>query len=416
MNNQKRNNQSFVSATELYKLGLSNSQMGFVNSLEELRKDVPKMVITEALIDIPFSQQYANTQTLKKKNKYIMNFGMYQQMHELNSKKKALKPSNIQFNKVYRPYRGQDLTNKTILVFRTGGIGDLLFIQPNLIHMKKKWPSCKIVFGCGPQYQPMVNNWPCIDKLIDLPLNFSEFIAADYHCIFEGVIERCKEAEIKNSYNLFTEWMGLNLPDEELCPTQTAKTKLVDECENLKKEYNIPDDFILMQMRASSAVRSPSYEFWRKIVNSLNEKGIYVCLNDMPQYSKEIDTFISKLDHKDKVFNFAKHSLELDTCIAMASISKMIVGVDSSLVHIGASLDKPVYGIYGPFPGCIRLTTYKNCKWIDSLDPKIECSCSPCFMHGKNPCHNSIGGHPTCFNKYDKDYIVDQIIKMYNNE
>lgn len=412
MSIQKKSNNS-ISNTELYKLGLSNSQMGFVNSLTDLRNDIPKMIICEAILNIPFSQQYAKEQVLRKHNKYIMNFGFYQQMHKDPSGKKLLKPSTFKFSNLYKPYMGQDLTNKTILVFRTGGIGDLLFIQPNLIHMKKKWPSCKIIFGCGPQYQSMVENWDCVDEVIDLPLDLSRFMSADYHCIFEGVIERCKEAEIKSSYTLFTEWMGLNLPDEELIPSQKAKDEKVQYCQTLINDNNIPSNFVLLQMRASSGVRTPSPKFWKYVIDGLIEKGMFVCLNDMPQYSKEIDNFISTLENKSMVFNFAKYSDNLDTCIAMASLCKMVVGVDSSLVHIGASLDKPVYGIYGPFPGNLRLNTYKNCKWVDSMTPSVECKCAPCFMHGKNPCHNAFNGYPICFNKFDKDLIINQICELY---
>jgi len=57
------------------------------------------------------------------------------------------------------------------LVFRTGGIGDLLFIQPNLIYLKEKYPTCTINFACGPQYQSMVETWDCVDNVVDLPFS-----------------------------------------------------------------------------------------------------------------------------------------------------------------------------------------------------------------------------------------------------
>ena len=50
MSIQKKSNNS-ISNTELYKLGLSNSQMGFVNSLTDLRNDIPKMIICEAILN-----------------------------------------------------------------------------------------------------------------------------------------------------------------------------------------------------------------------------------------------------------------------------------------------------------------------------------------------------------------------------
>ena len=192
--------------------GNLENKLVFVDELEELRNDPPNIVIAEAVRSIQFSQNNFTPQQLIKKSRYVMSIGVFKQLWiDPRTETKILKPAPIKFKKIFRPYIGQELHAKSILVTRTGGIGDLLFIKPNLDFLKKKYPTCTIYFACGPQYHAMVETWDCIDKLLTLPFPVKYLTRSNYHVIFEGVIERCKEAHTKNAYQLFTRWMGLNI-------------------------------------------------------------------------------------------------------------------------------------------------------------------------------------------------------------
>ena len=403
----------------LRKFGINSQDIKSVSNLQELQESPPNIVIAEAKKTFNFTQNYFKQQSLKKKNKYVMSLGVFQQLQHdtrYGNKVKLLIPGGVQFKKLYRPYKGQDATNKTLLVLRTGGIGDLLFIQPNLTYLKEKYPTCTIKFACGPQYQPMVRNWPCVDEVLNLPFSFSHLYKSDYHMVFEGVIERCKLAEKVNAYNLFTDWLGLNLPDEKLIPKQTAKIELVDECKKIINDWGLTEDsFILMQLRASSPIRTPSHEFWTKIINDLNNRGYKVLLTDSPHQASNIDDFINLLDRKDMTFNFCKHSKSIDYTIALATLCKSTIGTDSSLNHIAASVGKKCFGIYGPFPGEIRLATYPNAAWVNA-----KRVCAPCFIHSQYPCpQTGPDGYSPCYNELiDTDEklkdLVDKVEELLN--
>jgi len=384
---------------DIKKFGLDSNLLNFqAKDLDELRTQPPNMVIAECVKTRSFDQDKGKIQTLKKKQKYGMGLGVFQQLWwDPNFQVKILKPSSIKFSKLYRPYMGQSLEDKTLLVVRTGGIGDLLFIQPNLIYLKEKYPSCRIIFGCGPQYQSMVDNWDCVDELCDLPIQATKIIRADYHAIFEGVIERCLLAHHTNAYRLFTDWLGISLPDEKLLPRQTPKQDRLEFANNTLKSWEVePHSFILMLLRASSPVRTPRPEFWRLLINELNGRGHKVVITDAPFMADQTDAFIDTCDNKDMIFNFARHSELLDYSIAMTSLAKGCIATDTSLMHIAASLDVPSFGIYGPFPGEIRLTTYPKSTWVNSQFP-----CAPCFIHGPSPCKNAVDGHSKCYDFVD---------------
>jgi hypothetical protein len=245
----KRNFKNINKST-MRKFGLKLQDLKYVGSLEELRKNPPNIVIAQSQKTFNFVQNFFKEQSLKKKVNYVMGLGVFQQLWlwhvESNKKVKLLKPASMRFSNIYKPYIGQDLDDKTVLVFRTGGIGDLLFIQPNLIYLKNKYPSCYIKFACGPQYQPMVNTWECVDEVLDLPFSFKHLRESDYHMLFEGVIERCKESETQNAYNLFSTWLGLNLPDKLLIPKQYADKDLVEKCFDRLEKWNLEDkSFVL---------------------------------------------------------------------------------------------------------------------------------------------------------------------------
>ena len=403
-----------VSKTKLRELGLTKDGLNFVETLSDLRKTPPNIIIAKAVRDVNFVQNWSKKQFLKKNTNYVMGLGVFQQLQfDFNqNNKKLLKPATIKFNKFYKPYKGQDLTDSTLLIFRTGGIGDLLFIKPNLDYLKEKYPTCKIKFACGPQYQPMVETWTCVDELLDLPFLLKHLIESDYHSLFEGVIERCKEAYVKNSYNLFSEWMGLDLPDELLIPKQEAKSELIEECMNVLNKWNVKKgDFILAQLRASSPIRTPNHKFWLTLFNKLIDKGYNIILTDNPRQNKSINDFINLVNKKDKIFNFCKYSKSLDYSIALTSLAQMILCTDSAFSHIGVSVGVPTFGVFGPFPGHIRLKTYPNTDWIDA-----ERSCSPCFLHGQNPCSQAgPDGYSPCYDNINQDEIVEKIGSLLNN-
>jgi len=394
-----------VTPSTLRKFGLKAQDVKIVENLEELREAPPNIIIAQSRKNFNFVQNYFKEQSLKKKGKYVMGLGVFQQLQrDKSGKNKLLQPAPMRFKNMYKPYIGQEVNNKTVLIFRTGGIGDLLFIQPNLTYLKQKYPTCYIKFACGPQYQPMIENWDCVDEVLDLPFSFKHLQESDYHMLFEGVIERCKEAETKNAYNLFSIWLGLDLPDNLLLPKQEPKEELVDECFEILKEWGLENDsFILMQLRASSPIRTPRHEFWSKIIDELNRRGYNVILTDNPQQSENIDNFIKLLKKPEMTFNFCQHSESIAYTIALTSLCKATFGTDSALGHIAASLDKKCFGIYGPFPGHIRLKTYPKTAWVDA-----QRHCAPCFIHSQKACPQSKDIYSPC---YDELIETDEKLK-----
>lgn len=405
-----------ISDFEYNQLGIEKG-VRIVSTLDELREGFPKIVVAECVKDTGFIQNNFKKQYVYKKVRYVCSETIYHQLHfNPVTGERILRPANVKFKNLYKPYRGEKLQGKTILFWRTGGIGDLLFIKPILVHIKKTFSPCKIVFACGPQYQPMVETWQddiiednerVVDHMIDLPFNINYLWKSNYHALFEGVIERCKEAHTTNCYRLFSKWLGLQIEDKDLVPKQIPKEEKIKYCKGVLKEWCLDEkSFVLVQVRASSPIRTPSPRFWKSVIDKLTSGGHKVVITDSVKQEDMIQKFIFILDNKDSVYNFSKYSTGIDDTIALCSLSKIALATDTALNHIAISLGIKALGIFGPFPGYVRLETYPKelCDWIDSKK-----SCAPCYIHGHKPCPNSdFGGHSKCYEELNLNEIIEK--------
>jgi len=391
------------------------------DDLESLRSCTPIMCVGESILDFHFSIFGGSQKPFKQGDRKVMSLDMYSRLeYDKKAQKQCLKPAGINFADIYKPYTGQDLTDKSLLVWRTGGIGDILFIQPNLIHLKKQYPSCKITFCCSPVYFPLINNWDCIDKFLNIPLDLSVFEQCDYHLTFEGVIERCHVAEKENAYSLFSQWMGLDLPPEKLRPVLYTKKKNNKLARKILKQKSVKEKkFICLQVRASSPIRTPSTYVWIQMVSPLIEKGYDIVILDKPDMEVHVDMFIKQFPEKLRrnIHNFCGVSTAIDMAVSFVNLSKMVIAPDSSLVHIAAALRIPVFGVYGPFTGNVRMSYYLKADWIDPV-PSTVCKYGGkgCYLHGHNPCPFNVQGASPCFNEIDFNLANDKILTLLDEK
>jgi len=329
--------------------------------------------------------------------------------------KRILRPAKNKLTKYYKPYMGQNLDGKKILFFRTGGIGDLLFIKPIMDWMKEKYPTCHITMASGSPYVEMTSAWSCVDLAVSIPFNLIHFVKADYHVLYEGILERNHEAEKVNAYELFAKWT--NVYDQMVADNAPMFPELYDINQKTREnavaklnELGIGNEgFILIQTRASSIVRTPSYRVWVKIITALQNAGHKVVLTDNNTHVIKINEFIDKLPNKENVFNIAGTSLHIADMIETARLAKLVIGTDSALMHVAAGVDTPCLGIYGAFIGEMRLGTYPKADWVDCKDEK----CVPCFSHQEGKCSNACeDGAGKCYENLDVNVLVEKVEKL----
>lgn len=380
-----------------------------VNTLDEFRNRPPEMVITQPRKTrvLEFTDGY--TLKIKKDRRYMIDLLSFIDGYH----SKIFKATN-RFTKNLKPWNGEDLNGKRLLMWQYGGgMGDSMFVQPILRYIKKLYPNCKLAFAHPARHHHFSKSWDFLDDLYPTPCTEIPFISADYHIHFDGIIGKCKEAETTNIYRLLARWVNLDIPEDELYPIQNPDKNNLQYVQSILNKWELKEKFMILQLRANTIMRTPRPEFQLKVLNEILAHDIPVVFVDAPDQKIKIADLIWKSDKPQMCFDFSPYSKHMGYAAAVTYLSNMVVSVDTGLIHIASALGIPTYGIYGPFPGYIRLETYKKCEWADA-----KADCAPCCLHKYSECPQAVEGHSPCYDNLNVIDMVEDIYKMweYNHE
>jgi ADP-heptose:LPS heptosyltransferase len=393
-----------LKAQQSYSMDADTTAMGFqppkpmCETIEEFKEQAPAFVIAKALSTCKLKSPWGHETELKKDKEYCVTAGVYRQMNQGHL---VLAPAERKFSDVYKAYNGESLDYKTICVWREGGIGDILFIRPILCHLKRKYPTCRVIFGTKKIYHEMVSLWEdAIDDLHSIPFACEDTLdVADYHLSFMGVIEHTKTAERIDVHDLFARYAGLD-PDE------------IDWCQPMKSTSNnmwfhaAPAQYAVVQPRSSSPIRTPNTATAVAAVNAITATGTVCVIADSPHQGRAVDDIKSLCDRQEMVISFARFTRHIQDVVRLITNARLVVSPDSACVHIAAMQETPCIGIYGPFAASTRTERYPLC---DTIEPSRSDCCPAggkhCFTHSHKRCEYFEG----CWSNLDNAKLAEMI-------
>lgn len=394
--------------------GFESKDIRIVNNVRDLWKMPPFMVVGRVKCN---SSMHIDgiTIPLKDNTDLVLPFSLYEKISRDVNNKQILKPSKKKFKDLYRPYRGQDLNGKSLLLMRTGGIGDIMFSQPICRYLKYKYPDCYISYAVSPRYATLFTTWPVgsLDNIISIPFALDHMNRFDYHLSFEGVIERTIESTKIPAFNCFAKHANLNIDfkDKNFSPLLIPNDELLQHI-----KLALPNKFIVVQIRSTSPLRnisqSKTIEIIRRLSSLTDAKFAFL---DAYEFQAAYDRLIDESpdDVKGRLVNLSKYAHTLLHTTCMLSLSEGVVGVDSSFSHIAGALDKPILGLYGSFKGDLRLPYYDKAKWVQSQN--CGCGNMPCFIHSNvGRCSSLTDGYPECMESLDVDDISNAFKSLFN--
>ena len=359
------------------------------------------MVIVELLIDL---QVYRGL-TLKRKKEFVMAGAVMRQLLKMY-------PGGLHqtrsFSDLYKKLDPKNLKeSEEVFLFRSGGIGDVMFMLPLAKYLKKEY-GVKTKLGSSPMYCSVLNNNEYVDKIVQMPFPVEELESSDHHLIFEGVIEDgTKKAKFIHAVDLFLEEAGIDfkkVSPEDKIPHLFLKEEDVKRVENDIRKFRIDPTAkrIGIQVEASSPIRTFPLDKLVVVVRKLLEEGFIVFTfggkNQEPtgRYLREI--FLEEQN----LVNLISTERSLEDSIVYASRMDVFIAPDSSFVHIAGGLGIPIVGLYGCFPSLLRMRYYKNAIGID-----CGVACAPSFIHGHNPC--PMGFPPPCFSVVSSEDVLNAV-------
>ena len=219
------------------------------------------MKVFQVLEDCEIRRPNSSVTKLQKDNFYISSDALLNQM-------KLFAPAaigiEIPFKEIYREYNGEDLNNESVLMMRSGGGGDILFMSTGIKELCRKFPSADISVAISDQYFCLVEREKEINKVFSLPIKLSDWNNFHYHIIFEGIIENNLEASKYNAYDLFMIKMSLNvkeiLPKNKIPQISLSEPMLKQVKNNISQLQDPNVKRVGIQVSSSSPIRNyPAY-------------------------------------------------------------------------------------------------------------------------------------------------------------
>jgi hypothetical protein len=256
--------------------------------------------------------------------------------------------------------------------------------------------------------QPL-ENLPEIDELYDMPFDEKLLHDVSYVNYFQGIIESSSEASKKtHAVDMFFSYFGIDsiqFPAEDKRPRiviNDAEQKWVkEECQKLG--ITSEDMVIGIQMETSAPLRNYPKEKFKIIVDILaKEDKVKIVLVGSPQQAIVGNFLKGNLPNV-----FVATSYDVRKSIVMCSRYNIVLSPDSFLVQTAGAMEKPLIGLYGPFPSEVRMKYFKNAI---GLEAKVVCA--PCYRHDFRPC---IKGFPSpCFTLIDPEEVLQAMDYLRN--
>ena len=362
------------------------------------------MEIVELLIDVDVYKGLK----LRKDRKYVMGGAVMNQLMRLY-------PGGVnRVGNFESKYNKLSLKNvkegDSVFLFRSGGIGDVMFMLPLVKYLKKQF-KVEIKIATSPMYGCVLENNPFVDKVVQMPFEVFELSTSEHHLMFEGVIEDSgKNSQVFHAVDLFLNEAGIDFkqfPNKNKVPelfiSKEERNHIGREIGRLLIDKKLPK--IGIQIESSSPIRTYPPDKMIVLMKKLMSNGFTVFAFGGKR-QEDLGKYLNDILVEEKNFvNLVVPGKSLRDSIVYASFMDCVVASDSAFIHVAGALGIPVVGIYGCFPSMLRMKYYKNAIGID-----CGVICAPSFIHGHAAC---VRGYPSpCFSVISPDDILNAVFHL----
>jgi ADP-heptose:LPS heptosyltransferase len=256
--------------------------------------------------------------------------------------------------------RRHNASPNSIIVIRSGGAGDILFLTPGLRALRERHPHAHICVSCVPHHQWILAQSGLIDSHVDSPIKIRDLARYDWIVAMENTIEKCND---RHAVEIFAEQMHVELNDKS-----TVYRPVTNPME-FEKDLPKTKKRIAIQLVASSRVRT--YPRVWELKNALLAAGWEVVICAAPGHLTFRGPIPNLINLGSLNWPWQKATDFLTTC-------DFAIGPDSSMIHFAGAMGIPGIGLYGSFLAKHRLIEGGS---IEAIQATRECPHAPCFYH-----------------------------------
>jgi len=310
----------------------------------------------------------------------------------------------------------EDLSGKTILFRRRGGIGDIVFVVTLADHIKKKFPTCQITIAVDKRFVPFARMFDCIFEAIPLEESTqTDFISTfDFVQHFNRVIEGSPDetCHIDDKDYFKAHWERVGLPESDIPstfePVSVAHKvggdyALTQDVDSLLRELGVgTDPYLVMVLGSSNALKIIHSKRVAEIVENLNTarggtRWRVICVGA----GQDRVPIITQSGWASVATG---QSLTVSAELIRRSCG--VVGGDTGLVQFAAAIGVPTVSVWGPTDPANSITHYVGGS---SAVIKSLAECAPCRRLRAAFCQYFSSGCPACMRQLEPSVIADTL-------
>lgn len=278
-----------------------------------------------------------------------------------------------------RPWRGESLEGKRLLIYRALGIGDEFIAARLAAYAKTHLNAHQVGLACFESHHSFWAGTTDLPfKLFPSIIQWSDWQAAHYHVIGEHWWEQLGTRDQPDTWSILDAVCNIQIPPEHRVPYIPAVPPEIQKKTTIfLAPWRGNRQVILWQLSATSRIRSYPPEQTRRAMNILLEKTDACIL--AAGHPAQIAEYQLPEHHR-----VTTYSAGIPGLIALAQAVHTLKGIvicpDSVLGHIAAAWPTlPVISLWSAFDPSRRVATYVNHHPIYR-----QIKCSPCWSHEHN--------------------------------
>lgn len=291
-----------------------------------------------------------------------------------------------------------------ILVTRAmGGIGDLLMMTPGLCALKRQHPRAEIHFAVPRQYFALfegIEDFRCID------IDDARLDPMRYRAWFDLTDCPAARVESRQAPNVRTGRI------EAFARMLGVSRRLLQGAAARPRYVVAPGERRVAEERASRLRRRRRGLVGLQWQSAESYRNYPYNLQLLELLSQQCDVVVFGAGERRDSGKANVHfvTLPLREAFALAAQCDVLVGPDSSFVHLAGALEKQMVLIAGPIDGRLRAKPYRTV--VPIVPDRREFPCAPCWRNENINCYLSGRRESVCLRSISPAAVVAQIVAL----